>query len=115
MNIFRKILVNSGVGAVALLPYVVLAQDLNAVVNKLTTQLNSIPGLLVGLAIILFLWGVLKYIMAGSEGDVKEAVQMILWGLVAIFVMLSVWGLVNVLSGTIGIGTGGGKISPPQI
>lgn len=115
MNIFRKIFVNLWVGSAVLLPYLAMAQDLNTVVGTLKRQLDSIPALLVGLAVILFLWGVLKYIMAGSEGEVKEAVQMILWGLVAIFVMLSVWGLVRVLSGTIGVGTGGAKIDPPQI
>lgn len=61
--------------------------------------LNPTVLLLIALAIIFFLWGVFKFMIA--EGDKKEdGKQFMLWGIVGIFVMVSVWGLVSILAST---------------
>ncbi len=83
-------------------------------ITTLTTQLNAIPKLLIGVAVLYFLWGVLKYITAGGEGEVGEASQMIIWGLVAIFVMTAVVGLVGIVAGTFNVPSGG-TLTPPSI
>jgi len=45
------------------------------------------------LSLLYFFWGVAKYIK--SEGDGKaEGKQIMIWGVVAIFVVSSVWGIV---------------------
>jgi len=62
-------------------------------------MLRPIVSLLVSAAILVFLWGVFKFIR--SDGKEKETgKQFMVWGLVGIFVMVSVWGLVNILQGT---------------
>ena len=44
------------------------------------------------LALLLFFWGVAKYILsAGTEKD--EGKKIMVWGVVALFVMSSIWGL----------------------
>jgi uncharacterized membrane protein len=49
--------------------------------------------LVFALALLYFFWGVVKYIR--SEGQGKEDGRMIMvWGVVALFVISSVWGLV---------------------
>ena len=61
---------------------------------------RSIP-LIGSIALFLFLWGAATVIFqGGSEEAVKTGKQRILWGLVALFVMLSVWGLVSFLKET---------------
>jgi hypothetical protein len=61
--------------------------------------LTPIITLIVSGAVVVFLWGVFKFIK--SEGKEKEAGKdMMVWGIVGIFVMVSVWGLVNILRGT---------------
>ncbi len=61
-------------------------------------SLASIVGrvlipLVFSLAVLFFLYGVTKYIW--SEGDKKEdGKKVMVWGVVALFVMSSVWGLV---------------------
>lgn len=62
-------------------------------------MLTPIITLIVSGAVVVFLWGVFKFIK--SEGKEKEAGKdMMVWGIVGIFVMVSVWGLVNILRGT---------------
>lgn len=46
------------------------------------------------LALLFFFWGVVKYIRsAGNEKE--EGKKIMIWGVVALFVMSSVWGLVS--------------------
>ena len=48
-----------------------------------------------------FLYGVLKYLRKSSdETEREEGRQMMLYGIIALFVMVSVWGLVGVVAGT---------------
>ena len=50
----------------------------------------------VGMALLAFFWGLVKFIFAqGSETSKLEAKKIMGWGLVALFVMISVWGLVR--------------------
>ncbi|MBN2094019.1 MAG: hypothetical protein JW740_01460 [Candidatus Zambryskibacteria bacterium] len=56
------------------------------------------------LALLLFFWGVVKYIW--SVGTEKEqGKKVMVWGIVALFVMSSVWGLVAFLRIELNIGS----------
>ena len=55
----------------------------------------SIP-LLVGIALLVFFWGLIKFIFAqGSETAKADGKKVMIWGLIALFVMISVWGIVR--------------------
>ncbi len=61
--------------------------------------LSPLVYLIIAASIIVFLWGVFKFIR--SEGDDKQAGrEFIIWGIVGLFVMVSIWGLVSILSNT---------------
>lgn len=68
------------------------------------------------IAFIVFIWGVYTYFIAGGANEEKrsEGKQLVLWGLVGFFVMISIWGLVNILVGTLGP-NGGTTPCLPQI
>lgn len=68
--------------------------------------------LLFAIAFIVFLWGVADaYILSGgSEDKVEHGHKLILWGIIGFFVMISIWGLVNIVSSTFGLG---GEAPPP--
>jgi len=80
------------------------------------TILYIINGILVpvlfAIAFIVFLYGIAKsYIFSrGEESEVKKGHQVILWGLIAFAVMVSIWGLVNVVANTFGLQ---GYYAPP--
>lgn len=59
---------------------------------------------LVGLTVLVFMYGLMRYMFKGASSDTArtEGRKLMLWGLIGIFVMVSVWGLVGVLSATIG-------------
>jgi len=83
-------------------------------INSITNIIEKIIPLLVGVAVLIFIWGVLKYILAGSDDASKrtEARGFMIWGIVAIFVMVSVWGLVGILQKASGV-SGQGQVVLP--
>lgn len=77
-----------GVGLGGLLGLLAQANDL----------INRLIPFIIALTILIFLWGVFKFVVSGGDGEArKEAQGYMIWGIVALFVMVSVWGLVNIL------------------
>ena len=67
-----------------------------SLVDSFTDLINGLVGLLVGVAMIIFFIGVVKYIYrAPNPKAQKYGRDMIVWGLLAIFVMVSVWGILR--------------------
>ncbi|OIO33277.1 MAG: hypothetical protein COZ49_04260 [Candidatus Yonathbacteria bacterium CG_4_10_14_3_um_filter_47_65] len=70
----------------------------------ISSILDPLVPLIIGLALVYFLWGVSKYILHGDdEKKREEGRQMMVYGIIGLFVMVSVWGLVNILVGTFGL------------
>jgi Ni,Fe-hydrogenase I cytochrome b subunit len=72
--------------------------------------------ILFAVAFITFLYGVAKkYIFArGDEAAVEEGHKLILWGVIGFVVMISIWGLVNVVNDTLGLSTNNTLHNLPQ-
>lgn len=86
----------------ALFPLIAAAQSgggsFDTVIAVLKNSINTVIVFLFLVATVIFLWGVVKYIMAGGEEDkVTEARQMIIWGIIFLAVMVAVWGFVYVV------------------
>ncbi len=75
--------------------------------------LKPIIVLIGAIAVVYFLLGVLKYIRAGSEGNVAEAIHMITWGIVALFVMGAFYGLIEVVDRTLQLDNN--TVGPPSV
>ena len=69
--------------------------------------------LIISIAVVWFVWNVFQYAVAGDEDKKKEAKGQMIWGIVGIFVMVSVWGLVGILQST--FQTGGGSTTLPTL
>ncbi len=101
----------TSVGVLAL-PFVVSAQGLfgdnEDFIDSGESVLEFINFYLVplifGLALLFFLWGVLKaFVIKGDEDSRKEGKQYMIWAIVGLVVMVSLWGIVNLLSGALGL------------
>ena len=69
--------------------------------------------LLILAALVMFLFGIVKrFFWAKDTVDKGEAGRYILWGVVALFVMVSVWGLVNVLRGSFNLDNSNIPVAP---
>ena len=79
-----------------------LPSALMPIYNTITVIFNAVVALLIGLAFVVFLWGIYKYVSSASLEGKEGARTTIIYGLVGLFVMLAAWGLVNVLLGTFG-------------
>ncbi|OHA56966.1 MAG: hypothetical protein A2114_00300 [Candidatus Vogelbacteria bacterium GWA1_51_14] len=103
MKSFLKVLL---LVAVISLPVMVLAQgsvdNLGEGFEAIIDIINSyIIPLIIGVAGLIFMIGVIKYVTAGDDAAGREGARnMMVWGIIALFVMISVWGLVNLLVGT---------------
>lgn len=61
---------------------------------------------LVGIAVLVFIWGVIKYLTAADDPEkAKEGMKTITWGVIGLFVIISVWGLVAILVNLFGFGS----------
>ena len=61
-------------------------------VQFLETPLRTLIALAAAVAILFFFWGVTDYVRKG--GEAKGGKNAMLWGAVAVFVLVSTWGLV---------------------
>ena len=68
------------------------------------TILSTIVTILFVLAIAVFAWGIVKMILAAGDPEkVKEARGIIIWGVIAIAVLASLFGLVTYLRTVFGV------------
>lgn len=65
--------------------------------------LNVVIPIMVTLAVIYFIWGVVQYVTSGDAEKKEQGQQHMIWGLIGIFVIVSIWGLVALLANTFGI------------
>lgn len=96
------------VGALAL-PLVSFAQagqltNLQTLVESVGTIVNTIIPIMFALALLGFFYGLVVYIF-GSEQNKDKAKKTMIWGVVALFVMAAVWGLVKFIGDAVGVGT----------
>ena len=87
----------------ALAPLSTFAQsqirNINDIFSTATSLGNTITVLLVSFAVIYIVYSVVRYLIATNDNEArKQAGWNILWGVVGLFVIVSLWGLVNILS-----------------
>lgn len=104
--------------ALAFAPALAFAQNfgnLQALVSSFGRIVTSVIPIIFALAIIYFFWGLVVFLRAAGDPKAKEAGQnQMIWGIIAIAVMLSVYGLVNWLQTNLGI-VNPGTIAPPTV
>ncbi|HAO64812.1 TPA: hypothetical protein DCQ44_02400 [Candidatus Taylorbacteria bacterium] len=75
--------------------------NLDSALAYLKSLMGTVVPILIGLAVIVFLYGVLKFVLnAGDEGARSEGKTMMVYGIIGIVVMVSVWGLVRFVQNT---------------
>lgn len=100
-SVFKKLAM--GTTAVALiLPGIASAATIQDTLKTVSDIINMLVPIILALAIVFFLWGVLQYVTkAGEEKDAAR--DQMLWGIIAIAVMVSIWGLVGILRSTFNV------------
>lgn len=81
-----------------LLPNLAYAQlgGIGNLMGEVEQMVWRLTILLSGIALLVFMWGLVKFIAAqGSETAKTDAKKIMVWGLIALFVLVSVWGIIR--------------------
>ena len=77
--------------------------ELKDIICMVQEILEMVVPLLVTLGIIYFVWGIITYVIADDEEAKSSGRNRIIWGLVGLAVIVSMWGLVRLLTETAGV------------
>lgn len=81
-----------------------VATDFRTLVDFLIGLIQIVIPLLIAIALIVFFWGIIRYIFAAGSEEVKiSGRETMLWGVIALFLMVSVWGILKIIASTFGI------------
>lgn len=71
---------------------------------------NTVIGVIFGFAMVFFFWGAAQFILkdAGSDKTRDEGKKKLLWGIIALFVMFSIYGILRMIGNLTGISSTGG-------
>jgi hypothetical protein len=93
----KKTFLKLGTLSVLAVPAIAGAQSIGGILGLLAQAndlINRLIPFIIALTVLIFLWGIFKFVIAGGDGEArKEAQGYIIWGVVALFVMVSVWGI----------------------
>ena len=67
--------------------------------------IDPIVLLIFSAGVFMFTWGLLEFLLkVDSPEDRKKGVQHMLWGIIGIFIMATVFGILNIITETLGLG-----------
>ena len=89
------------------LPLFVGAQNPSGTLTGFVTVVGNIVNMLVPivttLAIVFFFYGLAKYVLnAGDEDKKEEGKNIMIWGVLAMFVLVTLWGIIAFIQKTVG-------------
>jgi|SRR3989344_3552081 len=99
---------------ILLTPFISLAQ--NKTISDILDSFSSLLGgsvivILFSIALVTFIWGVIRYVInADNEEERKKGKQLIIWGIIGLFVISAIWGIVLLLAEFFGVGVSIGEL-----
>ena len=89
------------------------SQFLNFATNVLATA-NILVTLLFVIALLVFAYGIIKYLLAaGDASEIQQARGYILWGVIGMAVLASLFGLIMFLQTVFGVNNAPGNLQAP--
>ena len=98
-----------------LLPLVASAQasDTSSFVNVIIGIINGVlVPLILAIAFIVFIWGVFRFFIASNEETKEKGKDLMVFGLIGFVVIISIWGIVNLLVNTFNLDTAPNFVEP---
>ena len=106
-----------GLASAVIVPNIVFAVTLADFINSITDLLAlSVVRLIFALAFVYFFWGVVQYVLyPDDEGKKEKGRSMMIWGIIALTVMFSVYGLIEILASSFNIDPQGSSLDLPNL
>ncbi len=87
---------------------------INSILNAVESTLKALVPLLISIAFVILLIYIVRYIWGGADG--KDASRSgIVWSIIALAVMLSIWGLVGLVQNIAGVSNSSTPATPPTL
>ncbi len=98
----------------ALFPSAAFAQaslgPLFGTINQIQSVVTALIPLLSSLAVLMFMWGLVKFIAnIGDESARAAGKHLMIWGMVALFVMVGFWSIIGYVQQSLGLS---GSVTP---
>ena len=84
------------------MPLSASAQGLKGVLEVFSTLINAAIPVVLVLAVLYFFWGLANYILSAEEKK-EEGRTIMIYGTIALFIMVSIWGLIGLLQETFNV------------
>jgi uncharacterized membrane protein len=82
------------------------AQTIQSASSELNGIINLFYPIILSLAILFFIWGVGRFILNAGDSKLREdGKQKMIWGIIAVFVVLSLFGIVQLLGNVFDLDT----------
>jgi hypothetical protein len=92
------------------MPFLVSAQSatcagpwVEVMLCRISLWLNTLVPILIVVGVLYFIWGVIQFVIASSEEAKTKGRDTMIYGLIGLLVITSVWGLVTILKNTFSI------------
>lgn len=70
-------------------------------VEIFTSIINTAVPIVLAFAVLGFFWGLAQYMLsAGDSSKTEEGRKLMIYGVIGLFVMVSLWGILGILSAT---------------
>lgn len=118
MNRIKILVARTGAVLLPLTPMVALAQEfgqINTFIGRITVFINNtLVPLIFGIALLVFIWGMFRFFIWGGHTDEgkEQGKSLMIYAIVAFVLMVSIWGIVNLVAGGLGF-TGQGVQNIP--
>ena len=80
------------------------ATALDPIFTSIEGAFTTIITILFALATLVFIWGVIQYIISKGPDEQAKAKTLMLWGIIALAVMAAMWGFARILVNFFGAG-----------
>lgn len=100
------------------LPVALYAQDttLQTILGYFKNWLNILIPILISIAVIYFMVGVIRFVIAGDDEHREKGKDQIIYGLIGLFVLFSIYGIIKLAGKELNIKQGGsGKELLPKL
>lgn len=82
-------------------PYSADAVTLGHTISVLSNIINGLIPLVLAITVLIFFWGLAMYLLdAGNSEKKGEGIRIMVMGVIALFVMVSIWGIIGILQQT---------------
>ena len=89
---------------------------LGSTLTTFSNIVNFLIPVMLALAVLVFFWGLVKYIASASDEAAKESGKtLMIWGMIALFVMVAFWGIIGYFSTSLGLSGTISQVAPPSV